>query len=314
MAKTPLLPTAVNNEATMPTGQQKSRFIGEEVIDIVEITSSQLGEKIFDKLITSKVVSRLSKASDLFQRVIWRKAEIHIVPLNGSTTTAGYTAGFVEDPEIVLPTGKALLRQLTSMRSTVVRQAWVAEQAGKLVAPNNLPEMYTQQGSDLRRFAIGRVVIAAGGNITNAVFQVMLKYVVDMFVPIAISPDFTIVDHFEAPETVNNANVDLVSITLPQTNNNRVVYGADVVLSDDLFCTDATGAVTVTNISILRAGTLVKFRATNDNYTVVDWDERPEGVRFYVTQVYNIPNTNFVTIGTINPGLGGFRTWVTKNF
>lgn len=319
-AKIPLLPSGVNNKATMPYGENKLKFKGEELIDIVQVTSSQEGEVIFNRLVTPKVVARLSTVSDVYQRIKWNKAEINIVPLNGSTTTSGYTAGYVEDPEIPIPTGKAVIRFLTAMRSTVVRQAWVADCAGKLVAPSNLPEMYTQVGSDIRRWAIGRVVIAAGGNIVNGSFQVMLKYDVEMFVPISVNPDFPLSDFFTAPQLTNNAERQAGGLRLPQTNGTYVPYNADVVISGDLFLTAEQSAfVGVTEPAIVRAGTRVKFvpvLISNINYIAVVWDGRPEGESFYLTNVVNVTGTQYLTmnaIGWTTAGNQSFRTWVARS-
>lgn len=319
-AKTPLLPVAVNNKATMPRGENRLSFSGEEVIDIVQVTGSTQGQVLFNRLITPNIVSRLSTVSTVYQRIKWKTAEVHIVPLNGSTTTSGYTAGFVEDPEIPIPGGKELIRFLTAMRSTVVRQAWIAEDAGKLVAPGNLPEMYTQAGSDLRRWAIGRIVIAAGGNITNATFQVMLRYNVEMFVPIAISSDFPLVDFFAAPQNVNNATITITGINLPQTSGVAIPFNANTTLTTDLFVTGETSLFTgVTEVAIVRSGTVVRFVPTtinNVNYMSVVWDNRPEGESFFVTNVTNVPATQYLTLNaaTWNPSATlNFRTWISRS-
>lgn len=317
--KIPLLPTAVNNKATMPKGENRLVFNGEEVIDIVQVTASTQGEVIFNRLVTPNIVARLSTIATIYQRIRWKTAEVHIVPLNGSTTTSGYTAGFVEDPEIVIPSGKELIRFLTAMRSTVVRQAWVGEEAGKLVAPNNLPEMYTQAGSDIRRWAIGRIVIAAGGNITNANFQVMLKYNVEVFVPVAISPDFALTDFFTAPQTTNNATLGNNSILLPQTRGNAVPFNADVILSSDMFVTGESSVfVGVVEPAIIRAGTSVRFVPVTigaNNYLSVNWDGKPDGESFYVTNVTNVPSSQYLTMNALtwtSLATQNFRTWVQR--
>lgn len=189
-ARVPLLPSGVNNKATMPTEAQQYRPKGEEVVEIINVPpGSVVGDVVFNKLITPTSVARLGVLSKAFQRIDWSSCSLHLVALNGSTIQSGYTMGWIEDPEIQPPTGEKseVIPFLTSLRSTSVRQNWVEATSGIQVVTPDKPKMYTQLGSDVRRFSPGRLVVAIAGDVgTQATFQLMLKYNVRLYVPMAL--------------------------------------------------------------------------------------------------------------------------------
>lgn len=181
-----LIPSGVNNRATMPTASQTYSFGGEEVIATYTAPEvAEAGHKIFNAQISHTSVARLALLANGFQRIKWNKCHLHLVALNGSTTTSGYTAGFFEDPQIEPPAdGSAVIPTLTALRSATVRQNWVESTTGMLLKLSDLPEMYTTLGSDIRRFAIGRFVAALTGSPgPNTTYQLMLKYHVTLSVP-----------------------------------------------------------------------------------------------------------------------------------
>jgi hypothetical protein len=189
-ARIPLLPSGVNNKATMPTRAQQYRPEGEEVVQIINVPpGSVVGDIVFNQLITPTSVARLGVLSKAFQRIDWTSCSLHLVALNGSTIQSGYTMGWIEDPEILPPTGSKseVIPFLTSLRSTSVRQNWVEATSGIQVATPDKPEMYTQLGSDVRRYSPGRLVVAIAGDVgTQATFQLMLRYNVRLYVPMAM--------------------------------------------------------------------------------------------------------------------------------
>jgi len=285
----PLLPSAVNNRATMPQGAKPFRFQGTETVVVKNISSSEPGEVLLDQLISPMMTLRLRLLSRAFQRILWHKCELLIIPLNGSTTNSGYTAGVVEDPEAFVPTsGKNLIQYLTALRGTVVRQAWVQDHTGFQVPVANRPEMFTQQGSDVRRYSPGRFVIAAGGNITNATFQILLKYDVSLMVPIT-----TIDADNETPvmraDGNNNSTYSRNSVNFPQTSGNLTNLGQTISLATDMLVTTATGEVTASDgagsaLAIIRAGTVGHFISlqVGNNLTLV-WrgDDQEQGLTYY---------------------------------
>lgn len=187
-ARTPLLPMGVNNKATAPPAIQSYSMQMEEVMDIVAVPqSATIGSVVYSALITPAVCQRLKILACAFQRIDWNRASVHLVALNGSTIKSGYTMGFLEDPELAVPeTGKDVIPFLTALRTTTVRQAWVESEVGHMVLPRDRPEMYTQPGSDLRRYSPGRVVVAFAGSPGDiATFQVMLRYSVRLYVSMA---------------------------------------------------------------------------------------------------------------------------------
>jgi hypothetical protein len=162
---------------------------GEEVIRVINVNSgSTAGQVIFNERITPKSTLRLGILSNAWQRIDWKQASLHLVALNGSVVQSGYTMGWLEDPEITVPTASsAVIPFLTGLRSTTVRQAWVESESGVQVATPDKPEMYTQLGSDIRRYSPGRCVVAVAGDVdTQATFQLMLKYTVRLYVPLAL--------------------------------------------------------------------------------------------------------------------------------
>lgn len=202
-----LIPSGVNNRATMPVASQNYSLAGEEVIAIYTAPDvAEAGHKIFNVQVSHDSVNRLSLLSKGFQRVKWHQCHLHLVALNGSTTTSGYTAGFFEDPEIAAPPdGSAVIPTLTALRTTAVRQNWVESTTGMILKLADLPEMYVTPGSDVRRFAIGRFVAALTGSPgPNTTFQLMLKYHVTLSVPqAAVVGGITPTDEYLVPNNVN---------------------------------------------------------------------------------------------------------------
>lgn len=187
-ARTPLLPSGVNNQSTSPKGSSEYTLTGEEVIALINVGSgSTPGQVIYNQLITPKSARRLGLLADCWQRVDWKRASLHLVALNGSTVQSGYTMGWLEDPEAQVPTDSStIIPFLTALRSTTVRQNWVESTSGVQVSTPDKPEMYTSRGSDLRRYSPGRLVVAVAGDVvTTTTFQLMLRYTVRLYVPFA---------------------------------------------------------------------------------------------------------------------------------
>lgn len=185
--RTPLLPVGVNNNATMPRMSQNYVAHGEEVLSIVNVAGDTApGQVIFNQQISPASCSRLSKLADLWQRIDWEHTVLNVVALNGSVVTAGYNVGFIEDPVIDVPTANSeVIPFLTALRGTSVRQNWVQSTTGQSVTLSKLPEMYTTRDIDIRRYSIGRLVMALTGPVgtAGASFQILLKYRVHLYVP-----------------------------------------------------------------------------------------------------------------------------------
>lgn len=218
-ARTPLLPSGVNNKATMPESTQQMTVRGEELVALINVPAgSTSGQIIYNDTIKPTSARRLGILSTAFQRIDWKTCSLHLVALNGSTVKSGYTMGWVEDPEITIPSGKSeVIGFLTSLRATTVRQAWVESTAGMMVQTQDKPEMYTQLGSDIRRYSPGRLVAAVAGDVGEAAtFQLMLRYTVRLYVPMAVGvadePNKGLKAIFP---TANNIAVRVGSLTYP---------------------------------------------------------------------------------------------------
>lgn len=224
-AKTPLLPVGVNNKATMPMGSSDYMVSGEEVVRVINVTAgSSAGQVIFDELITPSSTRRLGALSACWQRIDWKRASLNLVTLNGSTVASGYTMGWLEDPECPVPTdSKDIIPFLTALRSTTVRQNWVQSESGCQVSTSDKPEMYTQRGSDIRRFSPGRLIIAVAGDVASpATFQLMLKYNVRLYVPFAgaaSSVDPGTPGQRGVWPAANNVTVSTANLTYPGIGN-----------------------------------------------------------------------------------------------
>jgi len=248
-----LIPAGVNNRATMPRGTQ-SHHLGpcEEVVAVITAPAEAVaGTVVFNEIISHKSVKRLGLMSDLFQRICWSLMQLHLVALNGSLVTSGYVMGFVEDPELEIPTNPSdVIAFLTALRTTTVRQNWVESSAGTLVSLKDLPEMFTQRGSDVRRFSPGRLVIALAGNPgPNTTFQLNLKYIVGLSVPCAIAPTppppprtFTLTADLQpgwsSPEAGARANVaggalPPIGEWVPPPNIHTILYEPGAILVFD---------------------------------------------------------------------------------
>nr|WPR18233.1 MAG: capsid protein [Skomarfal virus 15] len=188
-ARVPLLPSGVNNKATMPVSAQDYTAVGEEVISVINVPAgSTPGTLVYNQLISPISAVRLGILSRVFQRIDWKQASLHLVALNGSLVQSGYTMGWLEDPSVSPPTDKsAVIPFLTALRSTTVRQAWVESTSGIQVNTPDKPEMYTQLGSDIRRYSPGRLMVAVAGDLGSAAtFQLMLRYRCRLYVPMAL--------------------------------------------------------------------------------------------------------------------------------
>lgn len=309
--KLPLLPSGVNNKATMPQNLNVTRFRGCEVMDIRTVVASDPGETIYDTLITPDVVRRLGILSKGYQRIKWHAAKVKIVPLNGSTVQAGYTAGVLEDPEMAVPaTGKSRIAFLTALRGAEVRQAWVQAEVGLQVPDNQKPRMYTQPGSDVRRYSPGRFIMVAGGVIENGTFQLQLEYDVELSVPVgAISVDAE-EGTFNTSNT-NNAAVSTNAINLPQTGGVSIPSGSTITLTSDIVTSFIlTDAQSVGHFGIIRAGTRVTFTQSG-GYWTMSWATKPEGQTAYVVRINTVNNIS--TMSVVGAGNFSFITWVNTS-
>lgn len=220
-ARTPLLPVGVNNKATMPKATQSYTLSAEEVVSIINVPAgSTPGQVIYNQLITPQSSRRLGILAGAWQRIDWQRASMHLVALNGSLVQSGYTMGWLEDPEITVPTSSSeIIPFLTALRSTSVRQAWVEAESGVQVSASDKPEMYTQIGSDIRRYSPGRLIVAVAGDVTtSATFQLMLKYSVRLYVPLAVvatSPPVTNTGFTGTVPGATNVSISTANITYP---------------------------------------------------------------------------------------------------
>lgn len=267
-ARTPLLPTGVNNTATMPTSTYDYNLVGEEVIATIPVSNSRVGQIIFDQLVTPQSVLRLRIMAGAFQRIDWKRASIHLVALNGSVVTSGYTMGFVEDPELKIPSVEsAVIPFLTALRKTTVRQAWVESESGVQVALNDKPEMFTQPGSDIRRLSPGRVVIATTGDVGTAptTFMVLLKYQVRLYVPAGIETqpnEITVLNAF------SDVNINAQGLSASPWKSGQWNNGERARLESDMLCLEA-GTTPARRLRVATAGTLVTLETSGGNFSIV---------------------------------------------
>jgi len=288
VSQNPLLPSGVNNKSTSPQSSQTYTVEGEEVIQVINTVGTDAGETLFNTLINPHSVRRLGILADAFQRIDWLECVVKVVPLNGSVVNSGYTMGVIEDPESPVPMDKTnIIAFLTALRSTSVRQAWVASESGQQVSLGDKPEMYTQRGSDVRRYSPGRVLVAAAGNLGAATFQIMLRYRVRLYVPIGIPDAPGEIIGFDAPAADNLTSSGASSLTAQWWGGINVFNGETVVLTHDILCT--TNGSTTTAVMSLRtvaAGTKVTLGASGGYRTITGFD-KPDGEVFYLTFVSN---------------------------
>lgn len=182
-----MVPPGLNNRATVSRANQSVRMVGcSEIIGTyTPRPDSKAGDVFINERISVDSCARLSTQASLFQRVFWQRVSLKLIALNPSTVKAGYNVGYVEDPLIDVPAlSSDVLPFLTGLRGTEVRQNWNQSDAGIIMARQFLPEMYTTEGGDPRRFFIGRVVAACTGPPgPDVVFQLQLEYTVTFAVP-----------------------------------------------------------------------------------------------------------------------------------
>lgn len=222
-----LLPTSVNNKATMPKRMQDYRPFGCEAIRTIQVAPDTApGTIVFDERISHEMVARLRILAAAFQRILWVKVVLKLVTLNGSLVNSGYTAGFIEDPEVTMPIDKKdTVQFLTALRGSSIRQNWVSSNVGQVVSISNLPEMYTTKGVDPRRFYIGRYVVVLNGSpgTENTTFQVMLEYTVDFKVPLAKSLDVDAAS-FTFPASVFPGSIKVTGALTNEIDKVDIIY------------------------------------------------------------------------------------------
>lgn len=281
-ARTPLLPTGVNNTATMPSTTHEYNLMGEEVIATINVNNSRVGQIVFNQLITPQTVLRLRIMAGAFQRIDWKRASVHLVALNGSVVTSGYTMGFIEDPELKVPTVEsAVIPFLTALRKTTVRQAWVESESGVQVALNDKPEMFTQPGSDMRRLSPGRVVVATTGDVGSAptTFMIMLKYHVRLYVPVGIETqpnEITVLNAF-ADVTINAQGISASPWRTGQWN-----IGQAIILESDMLCLEA-GTNPARRMRVATAGTQVTLGTSGGVFTI-EFPQIPSGESWTIAE------------------------------
>lgn len=267
-ARTPLLPSGVNNKATMPDQANSYTYHAEELLSLINVAAgSTPGQLIYNALITPSSCRRLALLAGAWQRIDWRQVSVHLVALNGSVVQSGYTMGFIEDPEIIPQiSASGVIGFLTALRSTTVRQNWVESSSGVQVAMPDKPEMYTQLGSDVRRYSPGRLMVAVAGDVAQqATFQLMLRYKVRLYVPLAVIP------LNQTPEDLVIATVANITQT-PLTINSQVFSSATsvVTLNRAYMCIVGTVAATQARV-IFPAGTRVTVSVgTTTTMTAID--------------------------------------------
>lgn len=182
-----MVPPGLNNRATVSRANQSVHMerCSEIIGTYTPPANAKAGDVFINERISVNSCARLSTQALLFQRVFWQRVSLKLVALNPSTVKAGYNVGYVEDPLIEVPTSSLeVLPFLTGLRGTEVRQNWNQSDAGIIMARQFLPEMYTTEGGDPRRFYIGRVVAACTGPPGPDVsFQLQLEYTVTLAVP-----------------------------------------------------------------------------------------------------------------------------------
>nr|UHS72113.1 MAG: putative capsid protein [Tombusviridae sp.] len=297
-ARTPLLPTGVNNNATMPNTTHEYHLGGEEIIQLINVNNTTPGQIVLNTLIDPQSTLRLRIMSGAFQRIDWKKASIHLVALNGSVVTSGYTMGFVEDPEVLIPTiPSAVIPFLTALRKTTVRQAWVESEAGVQVSLADKPEMFTQPGSDIRRHSPGRVVIAATGDVGTAptTFMVMLKYQVRLFVPAGLE---NIANEIGLLNAYSNVVVGTNSLSSSPWSSGTVLQGQSFRLLSDMLCLVA-GNEPERNLRVVSTGTLVTLGLNAGNLAITSADV-PVG-ESWVIAAWDGPNRKVIPMTSV-PG------------
>lgn len=270
----------------MPTSAHELNLVGEEVISTISVNNTSIGQVVFNELLTPQVVLRLRIMAGAFQRIDWRKASIHLVALNGSVVTSGYTMGFLEDPEISVPqVSSAVIPFLTALRQTVVRQAWVESESGVQVAMSDKPEMFTQPGTDVRRWSPGRVVVATTGDVGTAptTFMILLKYNVRLYVPLGIETQPNEVTVLNAFADVNIAAGPILSAS--PWFDTPLSPGQSALLKSDMLCLEA-GAQPNRRLRIASAGTRVTLD-TAAGIWVIRFPQVPEGEAWEVAEWTN---------------------------
>lgn len=203
-----------------------TRLSGTDILTkIDDISGYVYGSEIFSELIVPGLFPRLALVARTFQKVIYHKITVRIVPQISTTTSGGYVAAFVADPADDTPQGDALVSHLISQRASQAQKWW---QNSVINIPLTNTMYFTSRGVDVREYSPGKFLIASTGKPSQVGSLVVY---VDWDVSLSVATLERLADVEPNPTLQENLYLKKGSQGLYRMSGSDLVYAKDLLLA-----------------------------------------------------------------------------------
>lgn len=132
----------------------------DRLLHVEELKGKGSGSMLLDFFVAPGSFKRLSKVASAFQRIRYRSLVFRVEPQISATSSGGYVAGFVSDPDDYV----GGLDELTSTAHSVTTKMWQSASVTARI-PNRL--FYTSVGIEPREQSPGRFLVMVDGSATQ---------------------------------------------------------------------------------------------------------------------------------------------------
>lgn len=158
------VPTMIKSRNTIT-----DRAVGSDIIESINIDPNVApGTVLASITITPDMTQRLERTCSRFQRVVWLQQTFRVDPGFPSTTGGHFAVAYVRDPEDQAPAASSPLEIMSWVAAQRISAQGKWWQPITLTVPANGDKLYTSQGSDLRLYSPGKLVIICIGTPAQA--------------------------------------------------------------------------------------------------------------------------------------------------
>lgn len=169
---------------------------------VTRYTAHRVGILLERIAIRSDMSPRLSSLSHAYQKMRWERCEIIVSPQAPLTTSGGYVAGFVMDPEDLSVT----IEQLASSQGAVTKK-WY--ETSSLVMPTTRMDYFTQFGTDVRLSSPANFWVISDGNPTQDVAIVVTVRWQVTFTKAALADTYSFTSSYSLTSVKSNYNMQI---------------------------------------------------------------------------------------------------------
>nr|UBJ26035.1 putative capsid protein [Sichuan mosquito virus 2] len=143
-------------------GSDMARMSGlDRLLHVEDVMRYSSGSTVMAFTVTPSGFKRLAKGAAAFQKIAYEKLVFRVEPQISASTSGGYVAAFVADPDDVIKT----LDQITSVEGSVTTKWWQGASVPARVAKR---DFFTSPGLELREFSPGAFYLMVDGKATQA--------------------------------------------------------------------------------------------------------------------------------------------------